>query len=155
MATYSRELLSTVREREALPTGTASLMVSLDGMILRIQAETVGENGIDAGWRAAACGVVGVVDAAGNWLDAGCFGQLPEAGKETLKATLRSELFHWLTVDPNLKVVAVGGSTAGNDHVKCLSHTRNDSRRFLISPIAALTRTPSSDRMTTHTKSHS
>ncbi|MCY4151322.1 MAG: hypothetical protein OXE94_03680 [Aestuariivita sp.] len=28
-----------VREREALPTGTASLMVSLDGVMMRMKAE--------------------------------------------------------------------------------------------------------------------
>lgn len=49
-------------------------------------------------------GVVGVVDAEGNRLDARCFGHLTETGKATLKAPLPAELFPWLTVDPPLKV---------------------------------------------------
>ena len=110
----SNELLATVREREALPSGTASLLISLDGVMMRMQAETVGDIDLDAGWREAACGVVGFVDAAGNLLDARCFGQRPAAGKETLPAPLSAELFHWLTVDPNLKVVAVADGAPDN-----------------------------------------
>ncbi|MCY4347932.1 MAG: hypothetical protein OXC17_14250 [Aestuariivita sp.] len=68
--TGSGELLSTVREREALPTGTASLRVSLDGVMMRMKAETAGETATDAGWREAAGGVIGFVDAEGNMLDA-------------------------------------------------------------------------------------
>ena len=43
-----------------------------------------------------------------------CFGQLPEAGKQTLKAQLSAELFHWLTVDPNLPVMAVADGAPGH-----------------------------------------
>ncbi|MCY4151486.1 MAG: hypothetical protein OXE94_04540 [Aestuariivita sp.] len=114
MATGADELLSAVRDREALPTGTASLLVSLDGVMMRMNTETVGETATDAGWRAAAGGVIGFVDADGNLLDARCFGQLPEAGKETLKSQLSAELFHWLTVDPDLKVVAVADGAPDN-----------------------------------------
>ncbi|MCY4201675.1 MAG: hypothetical protein OXD38_03545 [Aestuariivita sp.] len=114
MAACSSELLSTVREREALPPGTASLLVSLDGVMMRMNTETVGETETDAGWREAACGVIGFVDADGNRLDARCFGQLPETGKETLKSPLTAELFHWLTVAPDLKVVAVADGAPDN-----------------------------------------
>ena len=82
--------------------------------MMRMQAETVSDSDLDAGWRAAAGGVVGFVDAAGNRLDAGCFGQLPEAGKEPLPAPLSAELCHGLTVDPNLKVVAVADGAPDN-----------------------------------------
>ena len=108
--TGSGELLSTVREREALPTGTASLMVSLAGVMMRMLTETA----TDAGWRAAADGVIGFVDADGNRRDARCFGQLPETGKEALKAPLSAELFPWLTVAPDLKVVAVADGAPDN-----------------------------------------
>ncbi|MCY4287366.1 MAG: hypothetical protein OXC63_02095 [Aestuariivita sp.] len=86
------------------------LTVSLDGVMMRMKAETA----TDAGWREAACGVIGFVDADGNMLDARCFGHLPETGKETLKAQLTAELFHWLTVDPDLKVVAVADGARDN-----------------------------------------
>ncbi len=82
--------------------------------MMRLQAATVGDSDLDAGWRAAAGGVVGFVDAAGNRLDAGCFGQRPAAGKETLPAPLSTELCHGLTVDPNLKVVAVADGAPDN-----------------------------------------
>jgi len=114
MATGSDELLSTVRDREALPTGTASLLVSRDGVMMRMNTETVGETATDAGWREAACGVIGFVDAGGNLRDARCFGQLPETGKETLKSQLTAELFHWLTVDPDRKGVAVADGARDN-----------------------------------------
>ncbi len=114
LAAGSNALLATVRERAALPSGTASLLVSLNGVMMRMQAETVGDIDLDAGGRAAAGGVVGFVDAAGNRLDAGCFGQRPEAGKETLPAPLSAELCHGLTVDPNLKVVAVADGAPDN-----------------------------------------
>ncbi len=114
LAAGSNALLATVRERAALPSGTASLRVSLDGVMMRMQAATVGDSDLDAGWRAAAGGVVGFVDAAGNRLDARCFGQRPEAGKETLPAPLSAELCHRLTLDPNLKVVAVADGAPDN-----------------------------------------
>ncbi|MCY4152554.1 MAG: hypothetical protein OXE94_10020 [Aestuariivita sp.] len=49
MATCSGELLSTVRDREVLPPGTASLLVALDGVMMRMKAETVSETATDAG----------------------------------------------------------------------------------------------------------
>ncbi len=114
LAAGSNALLATVRERAALPSGTASLLVSLDGVMMRMQAATVGDIDLDAGWRAAAGGVVGFVDAAGNRLDARCFGQRPAADKETLPAPLSAELCHGLTLDPNLKVVAVADGAPDN-----------------------------------------
>ncbi len=82
--------------------------------MMRMQAATVGDIDLDAGGRAAAGGVVGFVDAAGNRLDARCFGQRPAAGKETLPAPLSAELCHGLTLDPNLKVVAVADGAPDN-----------------------------------------
>ncbi len=104
LAATSSALLSAVRDREALPRLTASLLISLDDVMMRMNAETGGETETDAGWR----------EAAGNLLDAGCFSQLPAAGKETLKAQLSAELFHWLKVNPDLKVVAVADGARDN-----------------------------------------
>ena len=40
---------------ELLSMGTASLMVSLEGVMMRMNAEKVGETETKAGWREASC----------------------------------------------------------------------------------------------------
>ncbi|MCY4152351.1 MAG: hypothetical protein OXE94_08985 [Aestuariivita sp.] len=48
--------------------------MTLVASMMRMNAETVGDTGADTGRCDAACRVVGFVDAAGNRLDARCFG---------------------------------------------------------------------------------
>ncbi len=95
---------------EELPEGAVSLPVSLDGVMMRMNAGTADRKPTDAGWREASCGVVGLVDAEGTMQESWCSGRLPEAGKVSLKAQLRAEALHWLALTPDLRPAAVADS---------------------------------------------
>ena len=107
MEECSGEILQGLRKREKLPEGAVSLPVSLDGVMMRMNAGTADRKPTDAGWREASCGVVGLVDAEGTVQESWCSGRLPEAGKVSLKAQLRAEALHWLALTPDLRPAAV------------------------------------------------
>ncbi len=107
MEECSGEILQGLRKREELPEGAVSLPVSLDGVMMRMNAGTADRKPTDAGWREASCGVVGLVDAEGTIQESRCSGRLPEAGKVSLKAQLRAEALHWLALRPDLRPAAV------------------------------------------------
>jgi len=108
------ELRAELREREEMPEGAVSLPVSLDGVMMRMNAETADGKPTDAGWREASCGVVALVDAEGNMLESRHFGRLPEAGKASLKSQLSAEAFHWLALKPDLKLAVVADGAKDN-----------------------------------------
>ena len=99
----SGALLAGLREREEMPAEAVSLLVSLDGVMMRMNAGTADGKPTDAGWREASRGVVALVDAQGSMLESRVFGRLPEAGKTGLKSQLKAEALHWLKLDPDLK----------------------------------------------------
>ncbi len=66
MEACSGEILPGLREREEMPEGAVSLLVSLDGVMMRMNAEETDGKPTDAGWREASCGVVALVDAEGS-----------------------------------------------------------------------------------------
>ncbi len=110
----SGALLGDLREQEEMPAEAVSLLVSLDGVMMRMNAETADGKATDAGWREASCGVVALVDAEGNMLESRYFGRLPEAGKAGLKSRLKAEAFHWLDRNPDLKLAAVADGAKDN-----------------------------------------
>ena len=110
----SGALLGDLREQEEMPAEAVSLLVSLDGVMMRMNAETADGKATDAGWREASCGVVALVDAEGNMLESRVFGRLPEAGKASLKSQLKAEAFHWLDLNPDLKLAAVADGAKDN-----------------------------------------
>ncbi len=114
MEACSGDLLPDLREREEMPAGAVSLLVSLDGVMMRMNAETAEGKPTDAGWREASCGVVALVDAEGNMLESRYFGRLPEAGKASLKSQLSAEAFHWLALKPDLKLAVVADGAKDN-----------------------------------------
>ena len=108
------ELLRQLREPEEVPDGAVSLLVSLDGVMMHMNAETADGETREAGWREASCGVVALVDAEGAMLETRYFGRLPEGGKRTLKAQLKAEAMHWLDLRPDLRLVAVADGARDN-----------------------------------------
>ena len=88
MEECSGELLAELREQEEVPEEAVSALVALDGVMLRMNAETADGGTREAGWREASSGVVALADREGAILETRCFGRLPEAGKKSLKSQL-------------------------------------------------------------------
>ena len=88
--------LEAMREREVVPGRARTVQVSLDGVMMRMQAETDGDGCREAGWREASTGVVQLVGEDGEVLSSRCFGRLPEPGKRSLKRLLTAEVMHLL-----------------------------------------------------------
>ena len=64
---------------EVLAENATTLHVSIDGVMMRMNAENNGDDVItDAGWREASCGTVSLLDKDGNKLQIRYFGRLPE-----------------------------------------------------------------------------
>ena len=108
------DLMADLMAEEDIHPAAVAVMVSLDGVMLRMHAEAVEGREIDAGWREACCGVVALLDAEGGMLQRVCPGRLPEAGKASLKAGLSRQLFHWLRQLPDLKLVAIADGARDN-----------------------------------------
>ena len=100
-------------EEDIHPEAVA-VMIALDGVMLRMHAEEVNGKEVPAGWREASCGVAALLDAEGNMLQSVYLGRLPEAGKESLKAQLSRQLFHWLRQRPDLKLVVIADGARDN-----------------------------------------
>ena len=114
MEASSDAVFKQLREQETILSGATSILISLDGVMMRMNAEMVKGKPKDAGWREASCGVVALVDAKGEILKSRYFGRLPETGKQSLKSQLSAEVFHWLKIKPDLKLVAVADGARDN-----------------------------------------
>ena len=114
MEESSDAVFKQLREQETIPSGATSILISLDGVMVRMIAEIANGKPKDAGWREASCGVVVLVDAKGEILKSRYFGRLPETGKQSLKSQLSAEVFHWLKIKPDLKLVAVADGARDN-----------------------------------------
>ena len=110
----SGELLAELREQEEVPEEAVSALVALDGVMLRMNAETADGGTREAGWREASSGVVALADREGAILETRCFGRLPEAGKKSLKSQLMAEVTHLLDRRPGLKLSAVADGAKDN-----------------------------------------
>ena len=99
--------MAELRADEELHEDAVALLVSLDGVMVRMNAETVDGQAVEPGWREASSGVVAMLDAEGNTVQARYFGRLPEPGKTSLKAQVSQEVFHRLRRKEDLNVVAI------------------------------------------------
>ena len=78
----STEVMDDIREQEENPENAAIVQVSLDGVMMRMNAEKIGDDVIeDARWGAASCGGVSLLDKDGNRLQSRYFSRLPEGKK--------------------------------------------------------------------------
>ena len=111
---FSGDLMVELRADEELHEDAVALLVSLDGVMVRMNAETVDGHVVEPGWREASSGIVAMLDAEGNTVQARYFGRLPEQGKTSLKARASQEVFHWLRRKEDLKVVAIADAARDN-----------------------------------------
>lgn len=106
------EALAGIGEAEDIPQDAVTVSVSLDGVMVALRA---GEDGrAEACWREAACGTVSFHDAEGERLKTIYLGRMPESGKLTLKAQLKSEVAHIRRLRPEIGIVVVADGAADN-----------------------------------------
>ena len=111
----STEVMDDLREQEEVPESAAIVQVSLDGVMMRMNAEKIGDDVIeDARWREASCGVVSLLDKDGNRLRIRYSGRLPEGKKLSLKTQVRAELRHLMGPIPDLKLVVCADGAKDN-----------------------------------------
>jgi len=119
-----------LREAIVVPDGTATLAVSLDGVLAPIdgganptavRAEAAVEGRLSkgpAGCREIGCATLAFCDEQGDLISAIRFGRAPESKKVTLKDTLAKDLAHILAEHPQLRIAKI--SDAGNDNFEFL-----------------------------------
>ena len=111
----STEVMDELRKQEELPENAKTLFVALDGVMMRMNAEKIGDDVIEvARWREASCGVVSLHDNDGNRLLSRYIGRLPEGKKQSLKEQLRQEVMYILGQNPDLNLVVCGDGEKGN-----------------------------------------
>ncbi|MDE2791963.1 MAG: hypothetical protein OXI81_16280 [Paracoccaceae bacterium] len=110
----SRQLMAELRAEEEIHKDAVALLVSLDGVMVRMHAETGDGQEVEAGWREVSTGVVAMLDAEGNMVQVRYFGRLPEPGKASLKSQVSQEVFHCLGRREDLKVVAIADAAKDN-----------------------------------------
>lgn len=116
----------TLREAIVIPEGTATVAVSIDGVLapvdggnsptdVRREAATQGRTSQGpAGYRELGCATLAFCDNKGDLISAIRFGRGPEPKKASLKATLLKDLAHVLATRPALKVAKI--ADAGGDN---------------------------------------
>jgi len=114
-----------LREGLAIPEGTASIAVSLDGVLAPMEDTAVTERRTEAaaegrvtkgplGYREVGCATVSFCDEKGDLLGAIRMARAPEPKKMTLKKMLAKEVAAVLRAQPNLKVVKIADGIADN-----------------------------------------
>jgi hypothetical protein len=114
-----------LREGLAVPEGTASIAVSLDGVLAPMEDTAVTERRTDAasegrvtkgplGYREVGCATVSFCDAKGDLLGAIRMARAPEPKKATLKTMLAKEVAAVLEAHPNLTLMKVADGVADN-----------------------------------------
>lgn len=114
-----------LRKSMVVPTNASVVAVSLDGVLAPMrgtdkaaQKAAARANGqVDkgpAGYKEVGCGAITFYDAEGSRLTTWRYGRMPEADKDTLKATLRAELDCIVQSRPDLTVVAIADGAPNN-----------------------------------------
>lgn len=121
-----------LREAIVVPEGTASVAVSIDGVLAPIDGATsptkvrndaAAEGRLSkgpAGYREVGCATLAFCDPKGDLISAIRFGRGPEPKKVALKDTLAKDLAHVLALRPDLPVVKI--ADAGGDNWEYLSN---------------------------------
>jgi hypothetical protein len=120
-----------LREAIVVPEGTASVAVSIDGVLapidggnqpVEVRGAAAAEGRLSkgpAGYREIGCATIAFCDEAGDLISAIRFGRGPESKKLTLKETLRKDLEHVLQQMPGLRLAKI--ADAGGDNWEFLS----------------------------------
>ena len=109
------EVMDALRKQEEIPENASLIQISLDGVMMRMNAGKIGDDVIeDARWREASCGVVTLLDNDGDRLQSRYFGRLPKGKKQSLKTQIRQELDHLQSQNPDLKLVVTADGEKGN-----------------------------------------
>lgn len=115
-----------LRDAIVIPKGTASVAVSLDGVMAPIDGgtptaalrNTAAKAGViskgPAGYREVGCATISFCDAEGDMLGAIRLARAPESKKVTLKASLAAELMAVLRQRPDLPIVKVADGIDDN-----------------------------------------
>ena len=111
----STEVMDALRKQEEISENASLIQISLDGVMMRMNARKIGDDVIeDARWREASCGVVTLLDNDGDRLQSRHFGRLPEGKKQSLKTQIRQDLDHLRSQNPDLKLVVTADGKKGN-----------------------------------------
>jgi hypothetical protein len=120
-----------LREAIVVPDGTASIAVSIDGVLAPIDGAAsptavrdaaAAEGRLSkgpAGYREVGCATLAFCDEKGDLISAIRFGRGPEPKKLTLKDTLRKDLEHVIAQRPELRIAKI--ADAGGDNWEYLS----------------------------------
>jgi hypothetical protein len=115
-----------LREGLEIPEGSASIAISLDGVLApidganrptEVRAEAVAEGRTSkgpAGYREASCATLSFCDEKGDLLGAIRLARAPETKKATLKRMLAEEVAAVVRAQPGLKVMKVADGAADN-----------------------------------------
>jgi hypothetical protein len=115
-----------VRDGFEIPEGSASIAISLDGVLApidganrptEVRAEAAAAGRISkgpAGYREASCATLSFCDEKGDLIGAIRLARAPETKKATLKKMLTDEVSAVLELQPTLKVVKVADGAADN-----------------------------------------
>lgn len=116
----------TLREALVIPEGTASIAVSIDGVLapidggnrpIDVRAEAAAKDQLckgPIGYREVGCATLAFCDERGELLSSIRFARAPEAKKKALKETLMKDLFAVLAQKPELPVAKI--ADAGGDN---------------------------------------
>jgi len=120
-----------LREAIVVPEGTATVAVSIDGVLAPIdggnrpsdvRADAAAKGRLckgPVGYREVGCATLAFCDAKGDLISAIRFGRGPEPKKLTLKETLRKDLAHVLAGHPELRLAKI--TDAGSDNWEYLA----------------------------------
>lgn len=114
-----------LRDALVIPDGTASIAISLDGVLAPMDDTEVTARRQEAadqertskgplGYREFGCGTISFCDEAGELLGAIRLGRAPEAKKKTLKSMLALEVASILDAHPELRVVKIADGAKDN-----------------------------------------
>jgi hypothetical protein len=119
---HRQEWEAALRVWETVPTETAVIAISVDGVTVRMKGgdrstkrDQPGKHGSGpTGQREAGCGTVALYDAEGIRLETIRYGRMPERRKATLQQQLETETASILSMQPNLKRVLLADGAAPN-----------------------------------------
>ena len=121
----AEEFESVLREAMVVPQDTATIAISLDGVLVPMvdgEAEQTRQRAAEegklskgpAGYREAGCATISFCDGSGEMISAIRFGRMPEAKKQKLKALLTAEVMHIWERHTNLKVIKLADGAEDN-----------------------------------------